>query len=93
MKDQIILKDALKIINYIDQVATGKYYLRCNCITDNGIKYLYTYSEYWEEDNSRSAEDFITKVTSYGSFWLTIYNDNDMTLASYQLIDENGNPL
>ena len=92
MKDQIRLNDALKIINNIDQVASGEYYLRCNCIS-NGIKYLYTYLEYWEEDNRRSPENFITKVTAHGSFLLTIYNYNDIPVSTYQLIDENGNPL
>jgi len=78
---------ALKIIDSIDESATGDYYLRCERVADNGVKYLYSFSEYWREDNSRSAADFINEVATCSYFWLTTYDDNNVMLTSYQLIE------
>jgi len=92
MKSQIVLKKALELIN-ATRDTTDTFWLRCNCITENGVKYLYTYCEYWNEDNSRSPADFIKNVTSHGSFFLRIYDVKDNIISDSQIIDENGNPI
>lgn len=89
MIDQITLKEAIRLID----LSSEKYSFHTVILDENDNKTPVYFGDHLTASPVNTLETFVKETDNYGSFWLKFYDEFDLCIAKYQIIDKTGEPI